>query len=47
MSTSGKAGSTTTYNINPSFPSNTMVFKEAAYNCRDFGGPNESKNELL
>jgi hypothetical protein len=46
MSTSGKAESTTPYNLNPSFPSNTVVFKEA-YNCRDFGGSNKSKTELL
>jgi hypothetical protein len=46
MSTSGKAGSTTTYNLNPSFPSNTVMFKKASNDCQDFGGAKEPKTDL-
>jgi len=47
MSTSGKAGSTTTYNLNPTFPSNTVMFKNALNDCQDFGGPKEPKTDLF
>ncbi len=46
MSTSGKAGSSTTYNLNPTFPSKTVMVKKTSNDCQDFGGAKEPKTEI-
>ena len=46
MSTSGKGGSSTTYNLNPTFPSNAAMLKKVSNDCQDFGGAKEPKTDL-